>query len=90
MFAAAQVKEETIDDPSPPAQELTDAERTALQLQQCSSARCIEEMCKLQEEALAEGRSRRKFDRHRPVGGGQQRTQAAFQVCAIRYMGLQV
>lgn len=61
MFAAAQMKEETVADPSPPAQELTDAERTSLQLQECSSARCIEEMCKLREEALAEGRNRRKI-----------------------------
>ena len=59
MFATAKVKQEPLDEASPPAQTLTDAERTALQLQECSSDKCNEELCKLQEEALAEGQSRR-------------------------------
>ena len=58
MFATAKLKEEPLDEACPPAQRLTDAERTVLQLQECSSDRCNEEMCKFQEEALAEGQSR--------------------------------
>lgn len=59
MFAAANVKEEPLEEASPPAQTLTDAERTALQLQECNPGRCNEKLCKLREEALAEGQSRR-------------------------------
>lgn len=59
MFAAATVKEEAVDEASLPADTLTDAELTVLQLQECSSDRCNEELCKFQREALAEGQSRR-------------------------------
>lgn len=59
MFAIAKVKEELLGEATPPAQTLTDAERTALQLQECSPGRCNEELRKLQDEAFAEGPNRR-------------------------------
>ena len=61
MFAATKVKEEPLNEASSPLQTLTDAERTALQLQECNPGRCNEELCKFQEEALAEGQSLRTF-----------------------------